>query len=104
MTSKDIECPYCGEWQEIDHDDGYGYTEDEYYQQECADCDKEFAYTTYIIFGYTANKADCLNGSKHPYKPSSTCPPECTSMYCPDCGGTRPSTPEEMQDVLEKTQ
>lgn len=25
--SKDVECPYCEEWNEICHDDGFGYEE-----------------------------------------------------------------------------
>jgi len=25
----DVDCPYCGESQEICHDDGFGYSEDE---------------------------------------------------------------------------
>jgi hypothetical protein len=29
--NEDVKCPYCGKYQEIDHDDGYG----------CEDCGKE---------------------------------------------------------------
>ncbi len=57
----DIECPYCGEEQEINHDDGYGYSEDDLHQQQCGDCDKVFSYTTCISFVYEAEKAPCLN-------------------------------------------
>jgi glutaredoxin len=40
MTNKynmyyDIECPYCEKQQEIDHDDGYGYDEDQAHKQTC---------------------------------------------------------------------
>ena len=62
---KDIECPYCEEWQEIDHDGGYGYQEDEVFEQECANCEKTFTYTTGIIYVYEAYKAPCKNGGKH---------------------------------------
>jgi hypothetical protein len=31
----DVKCPYCGTEQEINHDDGYGYDEGKYYEQEC---------------------------------------------------------------------
>jgi len=48
----DIECPYCGSSQEINHDDGYGYEEDEEFEQECSDCDKKFIFTTSISFNY----------------------------------------------------
>lgn len=65
----DVECPYCGEEQEINHDDGYGYEEGRTYEQECADCEKNFAFTTSISFYYDASKADCLNGAEHNYAP-----------------------------------
>jgi len=28
MSTNDVECPYCGAEQEINHDDGQGYDED----------------------------------------------------------------------------
>ena len=65
--SKDVECPYCGQWQEICHDDGYGYEENTFHQQECLHCDKIFVFTTSISFYYDATKADCLNGGEHRY-------------------------------------
>lgn len=58
---QDVECPYCEAWQSINHDDGYGCQEDETYQQQCADCEKMFTYTTRISFSYDAEKAPCLN-------------------------------------------
>lgn len=65
----DVECPYCGEGQEINHDDGYGYTEDKRHEQQCGDCGKNFVYNTSISFYYEAEKADCLNGSPHDLEP-----------------------------------
>ena len=50
----DIHCPYCGAGQEINHDDGYGYAEDETFEQECVSCDQTFRFTTSISFHYTA--------------------------------------------------
>lgn len=69
MTDKytmppDVECPYCGEGQEICHDDGYGYKEDELHQQECHNCEKTFGYRTSISFSYEAEKVACFNGEK----------------------------------------
>jgi len=64
----DIECPYCKEDQEIDHDDGYGYEEDELHQQECPHCFKYFTYTTSIMYYYESHKADCLNGAEHKWR------------------------------------
>ena len=34
---KDVECPYCYADQEINHDDGYGFDEDQLYEQECSE-------------------------------------------------------------------
>lgn len=67
--SHDVQCPYCGEWQEICHDDGYGYTEDDLHEQECVDCEQTFTYQTMISFSYEAYKAPCLNGYTHEMKP-----------------------------------
>jgi len=96
----DIECPYCGTEQEINHDDGYGYEEDETHEQQCVSCDKSFAFTTSISFCYEANKADCLNGGKHKYKPTRTVPREYTKMRCTDCGLERKPTNIEMKEIL----
>lgn len=98
--SKDTECPYCGEWQEICHDDGYGYEEAEVYSQVCGDCDKEFVYYTTPLFYYEAQKADCLNGAEHSYEATCTYPRKYTKMRCKDCGDEREPTDEEMASIL----
>jgi ribosomal protein S27E len=90
----DVTCPYCGKEQEINHDDGQGYKEDEIHQQEC-DCGKTFAYTTSITFSYNASKADCLNGELHKFKPTTTVPRFFTKMRCDDCGEERILTDAE---------
>jgi len=64
----DVDCPYCGAPNDINHDDGYGYAENEKFSQECEGCGKTFVYTTAIIFDYDAEKAPCLNGGEHKYK------------------------------------
>lgn len=93
----DVSCPYCGHSQNIDHDDGYGYEEDEIHNQECKKCNKTFAYFTNIIFSYDAFKADCLNGSPHQYQPNK-CVPNCfTKMQCIVCGDERTPTDEERE-------
>ena len=84
---EDIECPYCEAQQEINHDDGYGYTEDEIFEQECDGCGKTFAYTTSISFYYDATKADCLNDGTHKFVPVIHMPrwwPD--YKRCTDCG------------------
>jgi uncharacterized Zn-finger protein len=61
----EINCPYCEEENEINHDDGYGYEENETYNQECSHCGKYFIYTTQVSFDYEVEKADCLNDGEH---------------------------------------
>lgn len=99
---EDVECPYCGIAQEINHDDGVGYEENQMHEQQCPDCEKFFAYTTSISFYYSVNKADCLNGSEHKYRAMTTYPIECTQMECFDCGARRKPTEEEMEKILKK--
>lgn len=98
----DIECPYCGAEQNIEHDDGQGYAEDEIHQQQCGECEKYFIFTTSIHYYYDAKKADCLNDSEHVFEPTTTYPVECTSMECTICGERRSPTKEEMEDILSK--
>ena len=96
----DVECPYCGKYQEINHDDGYGYQEGEIFNQECDDCEKTFAYTTSILFSYDAEKADCLNGGDHNWKPQITYPKKYTKMECTMCGCTRVPTDSEFKEFI----
>ena len=63
--SKDVNARTAGNANEINHDDGYGYCEDEIYEQICCSCDKTFSYTTSIHFYYSAEKAPCLNHGGH---------------------------------------
>jgi transposase-like protein len=91
----DVECPYCGEGQEINHDDGYGYEEGDRHEQSCSDCGKTFVFTTSISYYYEAEKADCLNGGAHVLEISATYPREHSRMGCRDCDFNRKPTPEE---------
>lgn len=100
--SKDIDCPYCGHYQDINHDDGQGYTEDELHEMECENCEKLFVFTTSIIFHYEGHKADCLNGSEHKYESQHCYPKEFTKMVCSDCGDKRNPTDEEMKIIMSK--
>jgi len=63
--SHDINCPYCDAELEVCHDDGFGYAEDKRHEMDCGDCGKTFVFTTSIIFHYSPEKADCLNGEQH---------------------------------------
>ena len=65
--SQDVECPYCEEWLEVCHDDGFGYEEDVMHEMECHHCGKKFTFQTHISFDYYSEKADCLNGGEHDF-------------------------------------
>jgi uncharacterized Zn-finger protein len=91
----DVQCPYCDKWQEINHDDGYGYEEDKLHEQSCSECDKTFVFTTSVMYHYEAFKASCLNDGSHEFKPTMTHPRCFTEMECNHCGERRKPTPEE---------
>ncbi|KAF0844370.1 hypothetical protein FNL37_1814 [Methylovorus glucosotrophus] len=88
--SQDVECPYCSEWNEINHDDGRGYAEGEMHQQECWQCAKTFTFNTQIHFSYEAFKADCLNDGPHQYEKTHTIPKEYARLRCKCCGDEKP--------------
>jgi hypothetical protein len=99
---KDINCPYCDAELDINHDDGQGYSESETHQQDCGYCGKTFVFTTSIVYYYTVDKADCLNGDSHDYKPTMTFPKEFTKMECSMCGDRRQPTKEEFDTLINK--
>ena len=72
--SHDVECPYCGAGQEINHNDGYGYEEGKRHEQQCGECDKNFVFNTSISLDYEVEKADCLNGEPHELEKVVHCP------------------------------
>lgn len=76
----DIKCPYCGEWQEINHDDGCGYDEGDIHSQDCSSCGKEFDFTTSVVYSYSAY---CKSESDHDmYQPL---PNEPDFFMCRNC-------------------
>jgi len=93
--SNDVQCPYCNSWQEINHDDGVGYEEDEIHSQDCRDCDKTFAFRTEISLDYESYEAPCMNGDPHDYSPTITAPKWATKMRCSHCEKERPLTEDE---------
>ena len=86
----EVYCPYCNAKVEINHDDGYGYDEDEIHQQECHSCNNTFVYRTFIIMNYYTEKAECLNGGEHKFYKTKTFPPQFAVMKCEICGDTKP--------------
>jgi len=83
----DTQCPYCEKDVEINHDDGYGYAEDETYTQECTHCGMTFSYTTAVTYSYEPAKAPCQNGEKHNLQQIKGCPSELfvAKMRCKWC-------------------
>lgn len=98
--SFDVECPYCGADQNIDHDDGQGYEEDRIHEQQCDACEKNFTFTTSVLYFYEASKADCLNGGEHKYQANCCIPRKYTKMECVDCEARRDPTPQEMEQIM----
>ena len=100
----DVKCPYCSEGQKINHDDGYGYEEDEVYTQECGNCDKTFTYQTSTSFDYDVEKAPCLNGGKHNWKKMSGAPREYfIGMFrCTYCNEEESRDPEGRKKALNE--
>ena len=82
----DINCPYCSEYIEINHDHGQGYTEDRLHEQQCNACSKYFTFTTSISYYYEVQVADCLNGAEHKLKPVTHFPKHYPDwVCCEDC-------------------
>jgi len=98
----DLNCPYCDAELEICHDDGFGYAEGVKHQNECPHCKKQFVFETSILFYYEPEKADCLNGDDHDFKPTRTYPTEFTKMECSMCGKLRQPTDEEMATIKNR--
>jgi len=96
-----VECPYCEKEQTIDHDDGYGFQENETYTQECSDCAKTFTYTTSITYDHEAEKAPCQNGTDHKWAYTRTIPRIMTRQRCAWCGAEKELSPEELKTYLE---
>lgn len=95
---EDVRCPYCETGQEINHDDGYGFTEDEIHEQQCGNCHKTFGFTTSISFYHEAVELPCANGGEHSFKPTMTAPKMFTKMRCKYCEIKRPPTEEEKKE------
>mgnify|MGYP003493967466 FL=1 len=92
----DMKCPYCGADEEVCHDDGHGYAEDERHEHECSECEKTFVFRTKIVFYYDPSKADCLNGADHELQFRQSWPKEYSRMCCNHCDYERMATPDEI--------
>jgi hypothetical protein len=81
----DTNCPYCDAEVEINHDDGYGYSESELHEQECKNCNKTFTFATTIHFYYDTYKADCLNDGEHVFKEQKVFSDDFIRFRCETC-------------------
>lgn len=91
----DMNCPYCQAPQDVCHDDGRGYAEDQRHEHECTKCERWFVFTTWTQHHYSPSKADCLNGWPHDLEISSTYPRRFSKMQCKNCDFERTPTAEE---------
>lgn len=98
----DLECPYCEHQFNLTHDDGSYYDQDTTHQVACPCCEKNFVFITSVLFIYTPEKADCLNGGEHEYIPQVCFPISCTKMECSMCGDTRKPTEVEHKELTEQ--
>lgn len=81
-----LECPYCEkEMREPDecHDPDVNY------EKQCPHCEKYFVFTVGYIKTFDADKAPCLNGGDHGWKPIIGAPAEYFKgrfrcIYCGD--------------------
>ena len=90
-----VKCPYCGFEQYINHNDGYGFREDEVHFKACPLCDKYFAYETTVTYSYDVRKCDCQNDGNHQWELTMTSPKCFSNMHCTECGEERELTEEE---------
>ena len=95
----DTNCPYCNAGIEICHDDGYGYNEDEKYNQECGACGKRFVFETTLVFYYETQKADCLNDGEHSWQTTNTYPKRYAKLECEFCG-EREDLPKDHPNLI----
>ena len=93
----DVQCPYCNSGNDICHEDGAGYAEDEFHRQDCKSCEKTFVFTARVSYSYNAKKADCLNGGEHNWNPTVSFPKYYTEMVCETCDERRKLTKAEKE-------
>lgn len=83
-----VECPYCGEDVEINHDDGAHYDDNRSTPMQCPLCDKYFMVSVWISYSFEGQKADCLNDGEHSWERIRGIPKEYfeNRRQCSMCG------------------
>lgn len=62
----EVQCPYCEkETKIVSRDLCEGFEEDEFYEECCEHCEKNFLYTASLSYSFSAQKAPCENGEPH---------------------------------------
>lgn len=79
-----VDCPYCGQENEINHDDGAHYDEEHAESMECEHCDKKFLVDATISWYFEGREADCLNDGEHKWKDLISTHPV-GREYCTHC-------------------
>lgn len=72
MNDREVTCPYCKEEFEVDTDDGRHYGDGKSEEEVCPNCEKTMLVVSSCSWYREAEKADCLNGSEHPWSEWST--------------------------------
>lgn len=98
----DLECPYCEEEIDLNHDDWAYYTEDRWEKCECEHCWKTFMVYTSISFDHEGRKADCLNWQAHEWKPICWIPKAyfVGAVRCEHCDKEENHNPEWRKQAL----
>ena len=79
-----LECPYCGYYQEPNPDDiepNLHY----YYNMNCDNCNKKYAYVLTYNDDYVTYKAPCWNGGEHTFRTVEVCSPYKGKSYIEKC-------------------
>jgi len=98
-----VECPYCGEENEVSHDNGENYSEDETTETECSGCEKIFQIETSVIFDHRAIATPCLNDGNHHFEQVYGCPKEVFVgvTMCRICGERKTDTAKNQESMKE---
>lgn len=72
MSDTEVTCPYCEQEFDVDTDDGRHYKDGESEPEECPNCEKTVLVASSCSWYREAEKADCLNGSDHPWSEWTT--------------------------------